>query len=193
MESVAEESQVLIAAQQEIEEEINGWEEVCSHLRECIGNDAFQRWFRVADWAGQQEGVALVAVPGEIHQVWIETNFLPELTMAISSVFEEVREVRVIVSGEAHAEAHTPQRGSRSESAAKSVVKPQIKQEIDGEALDRRIRLSGLNASHTFSSFVVGSNNQFAHAACMAVATKSGPGYNPLFIHGGPGMGKTHL
>src|SRR5690606_18505549 len=74
-----------------------GWEGVCEALRDTVGHDAFQRWFRSARWAGCEDGVASVAVPGEIHQVWVETNYLPELTMAVGAAFDEVREVRVIV------------------------------------------------------------------------------------------------
>lgn len=64
---------------------------------------------------------------------------------------------------------------------------------FDADALERRVKIAGLNSSFTFSSFVVGGNSQFAHAACEAVAKKSGISYNPLFIYGGPGLGKTHL
>jgi chromosomal replication initiator protein len=168
-----------------------GWKGVCEALRGIIGDDGFQRWFRTAKWAGDEDGIGMVSVPGEIHQVWIETNYLPELTVAVNSVFSEVREVRVVVaekSGEpapAH-NGHSRHHGKNHTQHGKATA-------LDGEALDRRVKNSGLNPSFTFSSFVVGSNSQFAHAACEAVARKTGIGYNPLFIHGGPGLGKTHL
>jgi len=168
-----------------------GWPEVCEALRGSVGEDAFQRWFRCAGWAGEENGVGTVTVPGEIHQVWIETNYLPELTMAVNQVFDDVREVNLVVAEDqgmpsvapngqvTHAPSHA-RRGSKAVT-------------LEGEALERRIKMAGLNPAFTFASFVVGSNSQFAHAACEAVANKTGIGYNPLFIYGGPGLGKTHL
>jgi chromosomal replication initiator protein len=167
----------------------SGWSGVCGALRGRVGEDAFQRWFRAAGWMGEEDGIATITVPGEIHQVWIETNYLPELTLAVNQIFDEVREVQVVVSEtngtpvevvNGHLK-HPPH--SRSGKAAT----------LEGEALERRIKSSGLNPVHTFASFVVGANSQFAHAACEAVAKKTGIGYNPLFIYGGPGLGKTHL
>ena len=166
-----------------------GWEGACDSLRSMVSNDAFQRWFRAAEWLGCEDGVATVAVPGEIHQVWIETNYLPELTMAVSEAFEDVREVKVIV-GEANDAATTSDDGKPAGHVYRTPTKAVA---LEGDALDRRIKSAGLNPAYTFGSFVVGSNSQFAHAACEAVAKKSGVGYNPLFIYGGPGLGKTHL
>lgn len=167
-----------------------GWETVCESLREMVSNDAFQRWFRAAQWLGVEDDIGTIAVPGEIHQVWIETNYLPELTMAVTGIFEDVREVRVVV-GE---EAGTSENSENGSSApAISHARPTKAAALEGEALDRRTKAAGLNPAHTFASFVVGANSQFAHAACEAVAKKSGIGYNPLFIYGGPGLGKTHL
>jgi chromosomal replication initiator protein len=167
------------------------WSGVCVELRGIVGEDAFQRWFRNAEWAGEEGGIATVTVPGEIHQVWIETNFLPELTMAVSQVFATVREVRVEVGGVAP-EVHAAHHNGHAKQGLPHLRhgKPAA---LEGEALERRIKSSGLNPAYTFASFVVGSNSQFAHAACEAVAKKTGIGYNPLFIHGGPGLGKTHL
>ncbi|NJM36556.1 MAG: chromosomal replication initiator protein DnaA [Akkermansiaceae bacterium] len=165
----------------------SGWSEVCDALSALVSPDAFQRWFRAAEWLGVQDDVGTIAVPGEIHQVWIETNYLPELTMAVTGVFDDVREVRITVSEES---AFLNDSISPSKSSYSHPTKATL---LEGEALDKRIKAAGLNPANTFASFVVGTNSQFAHAACEAVAKKSGIGYNPLFIYGGPGLGKTHL
>jgi chromosomal replication initiator protein len=162
-----------------------GWEMACKALRGLVGGDAYQRWFGAARWAGLDDGVASVAVPGEIHKVWIETNYLPELTMALTQTFEDAREVRIVVSAESAADGDDS-KPIFPAGPAKATV-------LEGEALDKRTKAVGLNPAYTFASFVVGANSQFAHAACLAVARKSGVGYNPLFIYGGPGLGKTHL
>ncbi len=166
----------------------SGWNGVCETLRSMVSKDAFQRWFGAAQWLGCEDGIGTIAVPGEMHQLWIETNYLPELTMAVSQSFEDVREVKVIVSELDEDAAADPEKSNSYvyKSPTKAVT-------LEGEALERRIKSAGLNPAFTFSSFVVGSNSQFAHAACEAVAKKSGVGYNPLFIYGGPGLGKTHL
>lgn len=166
----------------------SGWNEACESLRSMVSNDAFQRWFRAAEWMGHEDGIGSIAVPGEIHQVWIETNYLPELTMAVSQAFGDVREVKVVVSDNVAGAS-----GEEGEITPRPVSRPTKAVALEGEALDKRIKSVGLNPAFTFSSFVVGSNSQFAHAACEAVAKKSGVGYNPLFIYGGPGLGKTHL
>jgi chromosomal replication initiator protein len=172
------------------------WERVSGLLRESVGQDAYQRWFRAASWCGLEDGVARLAVPGEIHQVWIETNYLPELKLAACRVFETCREVRVQVGAcpvsavVAEGEEEGDAEGGVEEAG---MLAGRSGGKVDAAVLEKRIKTVGLNPAHTFGSFVIGANSQFAHAACEAVARKSGIGYNPLFIHGGPGLGKTHL
>jgi chromosomal replication initiator protein len=168
----------------------DGWAAVCKALRATVSDDAFTRWFRAAKWMGVEDDVASIAVPGEIHQVWIETNYLPELTMAVTGVFSEALDVRIVISDESENTDETTAGLPARQSSAPRLGKAAA---LEGEALDKRIKSAGLNPAHTFASFVVGDNSQFAHAACEAVAKKSGIGYNPLFIYGGPGLGKTHL
>lgn len=189
--------QVDMATQRVVDEvgvfpaEGGDWTGVCGALRGIVGEDAFQRWFRAAEWAGEEDGIATITVPGEIHQVWIETNYLPELTVAVNRVRGEVREVRVEVGG-VTPESQLPHHYGHAKHGLPH-SRPNRPAALEGEALERRIKSSGLNPAYTFASFVVGANSQFAHAACEAVAKKTGIGYNPLFIHGGPGLGKTHL
>jgi chromosomal replication initiator protein len=161
------------------------WGKIAETLRKSIGGDAFQRWFGAATWDGASNGQGAVIVPGEIHQVWIETNYLPELLYAASQAIEGLHKINILVAensgtGEASIDDF-------------SAAAPQVRKEIPGEMLDKRAAAAGLNPGYTFENFVVGGNSQFAHAACEAVATKRSVGYNPLFIHGGSGLGKTHL
>lgn len=168
------------------------WMEVSAELKTLVGEDACQRWFRSAAWMGLENGVATISVPGEIHQVWIETNYMPELTSALGNCIDEVREVRVVVSsGGVRPAPADPAPAADVFETSRHPARGAVK--VDESVVSRRIKGAGLNPAYTFESFVVGANSQFAHAACEAVAHKTGIGYNPLFIHGGPGLGKTHL
>lgn len=159
------------------------WNDLCDTLRKLIGADAFQRWFGAATWAGVENGEGTLNVPGEIHQVWIETNYLPELKLAASQAFEGLHEVKLAVS-ETTAE-------TLPEGRSPTHLSPRT--ELNGDLLVKRAKAAGLNPANSFENFLVGNNSQFAHAACQAVATKKSVGYNPLFIHGSSGLGKTHL
>ena len=166
------------------------WSEVCDKLQAMVGRDAFQRWFRAARLVECDNGIASVGVPGEIHQVWIETNYLPELTAAVCECMEGIHEVRVSIADEDAAAPSAEKEGS----AEDFLETPASHAAADAPgALEKRVKIAGLNPMFTFERFVVGTNSQFAHAACEAVSKRTGVGYNPLFIHGGPGLGKTHL
>ena len=158
------------------------WRKIAEALRKSIGGDAFQRWFGAASWSVAAEGRGIVTVPGEIHQVWVETNYMPELLQAANLAHEGLHKISIAVAESA------PQ-----DDEVAPAVEPQVRKELPGEMLDKRAAAAGLNPGYTFDNFVVGGNSQFAHAACEAVAAKRGVGYNPLFIHGGSGLGNTHL
>jgi chromosomal replication initiator protein len=158
------------------------WAEVTRALGRMVGEDALQRWFRAARLAELNDAELVVRVPNEIHRVWIETNYLPELAAAVAETLDGVRRV-VLMVGEGEVDEVAPVRepfAGRSSS----------QQVAHG---DKKLKAVGLNPMHSFERFVVGTNSQFAHAACQAVAKKSGVSYNPLFIHGNSGLGKTHL
>ena len=179
--SELEEGIDLVVEKPSLEE--SSWYVISGKMRKMIGADEHQRWFGSASWRGFENGTGTIEVPGEIHQVWIETNYLPELIMAAGESFEGLHHIEIVLSdsrgAEIEEEKSEPQQIERAE--------------LPAAILEKRAKAAGLNPDFSFKNFVVGGNCQFAQAACHAVATKSGVGYNPLFIHGGPGLGKTHL
>ncbi|WP_184017135.1 chromosomal replication initiator protein DnaA [Haloferula luteola] len=175
----------------ELSDQAKAWSEACRHLSPMVGSDAFERWFKAAQLGRAVDGVAVVEVPNEIHQVWIETNYIDELRAALGEVFEDLVQVRieVVEAGEARGEgADAEDAGEKSPDWFPETLPDEVP-----DRFDKRLKRAGLNPSFTFDGFVVGANSQFAHAACEAVADGRGGAYNPLFIYGGPGLGKTHL
>jgi len=164
------------------------WELIREALRRRLSRDAFHRWFRSATPGGIEGGELLVRVPNEIHLVWIETNYLPELAAAVAESGCGAHGVKLVVDPAVAVDAASemPVERRRSEWKPEPPVPPR-------DQIGRRLKQASLNPVFTFDRFVVGANNQFAQAASQAVATGSGPGFNPLFIHGGSGLGKTHL
>ena len=155
------------------------WSQISSALRGELGDGVFDRWFstlRLAD-ANARE-VALV-IPNSIYQVWIESNYLSQLQAALMTVFGAKRKVVFRVENGA---AVTPA------AVAETAGAPEEPSEPAGAT-----GAKGLNPHYIFDTFVVGANSEFAHAASLAVAKSPARTYNPLFIHGGVGLGKTHL
>lgn len=172
------------------------WKRAGERLGGLVGKDAFERWFRAARLVSVEDSVAVLAVPNEIHQVWIETNYLNELRVTVNEVFPQVGEVSLVVELESPAIEEANGKRTNGEKGKEEDLFPEVRTEpVNGElpVFEKRLKTAGLKPALAFSSFVVGGNSQFAHAACEAVAKGKGAGYSPLFIHGGPGLGKTHL
>ena len=154
------------------------WTQISSALRAELGEGVYDRWFstlRLAE-AGARE-VTLV-IPNSIYQVWIESNYGSQLQASLMTVFGAKRKITFRVEN-----GHASEPAAPAEAAA-----PEEPVEAAGVAGAR-----GLNPHYVFDTFVVGANSEFAHAASLAVAKSPARTYNPLFIHGGVGLGKTHL
>src|SRR6266550_3164351 len=160
------------------------WEEIAGNIRPHVSNDAFNRWFSEIELVQTDECMLTFQVPNTIHQLWIESNYLPLVQSATLAVLAGPREIKFRVADQDKVKALVPDPEPKSEElpAARTSEK-----EAEGAAVH------GMNPRNTFDTFVVGSNNQFAHAAGLAVAQSPAKTYNPLFIYGGVGLGKTHL
>jgi chromosomal replication initiator protein len=153
------------------------WDTISQRLRESLNASTFANWFGAATPVEQDADKLVLAVPNEFTKTWIEGHF-GSLLNAAAAEHDLVLELRVAVS-EAVAAA-------RAEAAAEST------DEAAGEE-GPPPGLRGLNPRYTFDLFVIGPSNRFAHAAALAVAESPAQAYNPLFIYGSTGLGKTHL
>jgi chromosomal replication initiator protein len=160
------------------------WEEIAGNIRPHVSTDAFNRWFSEIELVQTDECMLTFQVPNTIHQLWIESNYLPLVQSATLAVLAGPREIKFRVADQDKVKALVPDPEPKPEEMAPAKTS---EKEAEGAAVH------GMNPRNTFDTFVVGSNNQFAHAAGLAVAQSPAKTYNPLFIYGGVGLGKTHL
>jgi len=152
---------------------MNYWDQIRQYLQSKVSAQSFENWLKTAQFQGIEGGTLLVAVPDNETRAWLETEYSALVRNGIKDLALPVSEVQYLAQSERLARVQVATVGDSY-------------QEIDSPA-------TALNPKFTFNSFVVGSCNQFAHAAARSVATNPSRSYNPLFIYGGVGMGKTHL
>jgi len=147
---------------------VNLWDEILAKVESKVNRHSFATWFRPTSYLSLDGSRLLVGVPNAQFREWLTKNYQGVLTEAL----HELGRANVHVIFEEAAEASAPFEATTPAPERDS---------------------SSLNPKYTFDSFVVGSSNQFAHAAARAVAEIPSKSYNPLFIYGGVGLGKTHL
>jgi chromosomal replication initiator protein len=148
------------------------WTAISGRLRGALNEATYRTWFGEAHGIELSERAFVLGVPNDFIREWIEGHFLGLIRAAVRDEIGQERRVELAVDGAAaaaFAEQQPPPRAER----------------LNGGG--------GLNPKYVFDSFVIGSSNRFAHAAALAVAEAPAQAYNPLFIYGGTGLGKTHL
>ncbi|MDI1249944.1 MAG: chromosomal replication initiator protein DnaA [Lacunisphaera sp.] len=159
------------------------WETVKCDLKGLFPEDVFSMWFEPISCVETTEDALTLGVPNDFAAIWIHDNYLDLITQRLR--LAAGRMVSVSLRKTEHgAVATVPALEPRARPAAKART----------TRYDERSAAAGtLNPRNTFETFVVGQNNQLAHAAALAVAQAPAQAYNPLFIHGSTGLGKTHL
>ena len=171
---------------------MNIWEQILARVEGKVGRHSFYTWFRPTTFLSEDRTSITVAVPNVMFSDWLPRHYSPVIAEALA----EVKRPGVTVNFVAESAADTPpiQLGPDETAAferADAITYPTVVTNPSVTASQGPI--VGLNPRYTFDTFIVGSSNQFAHAACRAVAEAPSRSYNPLFIYGGVGLGKTHL
>ena len=162
------------------------WKTLSKAIRNRVSADSYDRWFSDVSVLEVTPDSVTLGVPNPIHQFFIESNYSDLLSSAIHEVHGAPRSLHFRSPLDSNLE------GEGRTEAAPAAEKQKAAQPSAASAKSAAAA-TGMNPSYTFESFIVGANNQFAHAAAQAVANSPARTYNPLFIYGGSGLGKTHL
>ena len=175
----------------------NIWEEILSRVQAKVNRHSFYTWFKPTAFVGDDGSTVTVRVPNALFKDWITKHYSGVIAEALGEVRRTEALVNFVASGtpEAEAAVAAPPRAAPSTASEDLGIRTQDPGISMEDSLPPVMPTSsaGLNPRYTFDTFIVGSSNQFAHAACRAVAEAPSRSYNPLFIYGGVGLGKTHL
>jgi chromosomal replication initiator protein len=160
------------------------WQKLSAALKPQVSPDTFKRWFSAVRLIHATDKVLTFRVPNNIYQFWIESNHMAALQAAILTAFGSPRAVQFSTTAEGSAK--------NEDAEVAEIAAAEFADETERETKQSSSSL-GLNPRNSFESFVIGPNNEIAHAASLAVAKTPARTYNPLFIYGGVGLGKTHL
>ena len=158
--------------------DVSIWDQILSRVATKVNRHSFYTWFKPTSFVSDGGNAITVRVPNSLFRDWLTKHYSVVLSEALTEVQRGGASLLFVAEGEPPAPP------------ALDEPPPIVDSTVDG---DTTAAAGGLNRRYTFDTFIVGPSNQFAHAACRAVAEAPSRSYNPLFIYGGVGLGKTHL
>lgn len=172
------------------------WATVKEGLRQLFPSEVYQMWFEPLSCIEENEEQVTLGATNDFAAIWLQDNYQELLSSKYSE--SAARPVRVsIITAEAPASEAVPEPGSSRQATPPSSDRLPATSNERSQVRSRESRAnrksSALNPRNVFDTFIVGSNNQLAHAASVAVAQAPAQAYNPLFLYGATGLGKTHL
>jgi chromosomal replication initiator protein len=156
------------------------WDQILSRVETKVNRHSFYTWFKPTAFVADGGNSITIRVPNPLFKDWLTKHYSVVLSEALAEVRRSGASLIFVAEG-AVVPASLPEPPSAPGD------------ELDAPVETTPVAPGGLNQRYTFDTFIVGPSNQFAHAACRAVAEAPSRSYNPLFIYGGVGLGKTHL
>ncbi len=154
---------------------ISLWDKVIIQLEKELNSHNFNTWINPIKYESTEDNIINIQVPNKFFSDWIKDNYKSRIEEIVNKLTAKKLSIKITISN--------------------IKIKQDVYEELDKKEIVKNIRFTNntLNSKYTFDSFVSGPSNQFAHAAAMAVANNPATTYNPLFIYGGVGLGKTHI
>lgn len=161
------------------------WQAALGEIELNLSKANFTTWFKNSFISSLEDGKVILCVPNAFTKTWLETKYHKEITSALEHVVnQKIKEILYKVE---------VRKAAPGAGLLEKIHLKKKKDVVEGGEIVSASNRFGLNPKYTFETFVVGKGNELAHAACQAVANNPGRVYNPLFIYGGVGLGKTHL
>ena len=158
------------------------WDKATKIIQEKVSKQNFDTWIKPIKIVALEDKCVHLAVPNKFFKDWLMDNYLSMIKNTLHTVVGISVDINFLLNKDKEKKPEAP-------------ILPfeQNQSHTDAQHTSRAKNISFLNSHYTFDRFVVGPSNQFAHAASIAVAKQPAKNYNPLFIYGGSGLGKTHL
>jgi chromosomal replication initiator protein len=165
------------------------WDQVLSRIEDQVGKHSFSTWFKPTTLLSDAGQSLSIRVPNPLFVEWLPKHYSVVLAEALRDVGRPDVRLLFVPEGTEEERRH----GEEIDDEVDNAPAPSIVRSAPPPPEQDSPRAGSLIPRYTFDTFIVGPSNQFAHAACRAVAETPSRSYNPLFIHGGVGLGKTHL
>ncbi len=163
------------------------WQATLAEIELTLSKANFVTWFKHTAILSKKEGVVLLSTPNNFNKEWLEGKYNLLILKILRNLSPDIKEVKFSIKSQG---AETDKRLVKKREPIALMPSEHQLNLADAVMLDKE---TNLNPKYTFDSFVVGSSNQLAHACAVAVSQNPGAVYNPLFLYGGVGLGKTHL
>lgn len=151
------------------------WQDTLAKLESELSKPSFETWLSSTRLLDIEGDTLIIGVPNEFAKDWLESRYSPLIRATVQSILGQSMNLRFIIS------------------SAQEVSRQVQEKPMEPQNTKIEVQSNTLNPKYTFDTFVIGNSNRFAHAAALAVAESPALSYNPLFIYGGVGLGKTHL
>ncbi len=172
------------------------WQAVLGEMELSISKASFTTWFKSTSIFGITENLLVVSVPNIFAKEWLEKKYKTQIIDAVQQYRREINTLscRIGNSDPSDLNGIKKQKSDHNANVVADIKRINNSQRsFSKQQPQRNTYKSNLNSRYSFDSFVVGGNNELAYAACRSIAEAPGKNYNPLFIYGGVGLGKTHL